>query len=34
MVERQIEPEFIGLTVNDDGQLFMMMREAAKTGAY
>ena len=27
------EPEFIGLTVNDDGQLFMMMREAAKTGA-
>ena len=27
------EAEFVGLTVNDDGQLFMMMREAAKTGA-
>ena len=26
------EPEFTGLTVNDDGQLFMMMIEAAKTG--
>ncbi|MDD2569113.1 MAG: amidohydrolase family protein, partial [Clostridia bacterium] len=27
------EGEFVGLTVNDDGQLFMMLREAAKTGA-
>lgn len=27
------EGEFVGLTVNDDGQLFMMMREAAKTGS-
>ncbi len=27
------EGEFVGLTVDDDGQLFMMMREAAKTDA-
>ena len=27
------EPEFVGLTVGTDGELFMMMREAAKTGA-
>lgn len=27
------EKEFIGLTADDDGQLYMMMKEAAKTGA-